>query len=177
MSMTMTVTCQHMSFMNVDSNLYILNGEFEVEAEQLWIPVRMCGMFSDCLMEIGPTDQYEFATPQPWLGEFTTPNVTIPVEYTTIQVEVPETGNPIVWTFDAEGCPLTATETINYQEYKVIYDIVVGDTVIGERPEWDPETDTDVMVNLYDHTTTPKQYTKTANSWPCQRVLTVTYRD
>ena len=98
-------------------------------------------------------------------------------KYTVFRTEVPEIGNPIVWTFDNDGCPLTATETFNYQEYEVTYDIVVGDTIIGERPEWDPDTDTEVMVKLYDYTTTPKQYTKTANSWSCPKVLTVTYRE
>ncbi len=160
---------------NVDLNPFILAGDFGVEEELIWLPVRLCGKFTDCLMEIGGV--YDEAVEVDRWHEYITPNVTIPVKYTTVRTEVPEAGNPIVWTFDDEGCPLTATETFNYQEYEVTYDIVVGDTVIGERPGWDPDTDTEVMVKLYDYTTTPKQYTKTANSWSCPKVLTVTYRE
>lgn len=160
---------------NVDLNPFIIVGDFWVEEELIWLPVRLCGKFTDCLMEIGGV--YDEAIETDVWREYITPNVTIPMKYTTIRTEVPETGNPIVWTFDDEGCPLTATETFNYQEYEVTYDIVVGDTVIGERPGWDPDTDTEVMVKLYDYTTTPKQYTKTANSWSCPKVLTVTYRE
>lgn len=160
---------------NVDLNPFILQGDFWVEEELIWLPVRLCGKFTDCLMENGGV--YDEAVEADRWHEYTTPNVTIPVKYTTVRTEVPETGNPIVWTFDDEGCPLTATETFNYQEYEVTYDIVVGNTVIGERPDWDPDTETEVMVNLYDYTTTPRQYTKTANSWSCPKVLTVTYRE
>lgn len=137
------------------------------------VDTRMCGKFTDCLMEIGGEgDELE-----PIVGgsHYTTPNVTIPVEYTTVKSEVPETGNPIVWTFDKDGCPLTATETLNYQEYKVTYNIVVGDTVqwVDQREDANGNP---IVTKYYDFTTTPEQYTKTSNSWSCPKVLTVTYR-
>ena len=160
---------------NVDLNPYIMEGDFGVDEEQLYIAMRLCGKFTDCLMEIGGV--YDEAVEADRWHEYTTPDVIIPMKYITVRTEVPETGNPIEWTFDDEGCPLTATETFNYQEYEVTYDIVVGNTVIGERPALDPDTETEVMVKLYDYTTTPKQYTKTANSWSCPKVLTVTYRE
>lgn len=161
---------------NVDLNPYIMEGDFGVDEEQLYIAMRLCGKFTDCLMEIGGV--YDEAVESDVWREYTTPNVTIPMKYTTIRTEVPETGNPIVWTFDDEGCPLTATETFNYQEYDVTYNIVVGNTPIDTRPSGEVDEDgNEVMVNIYGYTTTPKQYTKTANSWSCPRVLTVTYRE
>lgn len=160
---------------NIDLNPFIMEGEFYLEDDFMWFPARLCGKFSDCLMEIGGV--YGKAEAVDRWNEYTTPNVTIPVKYTTVMLEEPEGGQQIAWTFDDEDCPLTATETFNYQEYEVTYDIVVGDTVIHERPEWNPETETEVMVKYYDYTTTPKQYTKTANSWSCPSVLKVTYRE
>lgn len=159
---------------NVDLNPYIMEGDFGIDEDYLFIAMRMCGKFTDCLMEIGGSYDDEYDSLNHW-SEYTTPNVTIPVEYTTVQVEVPETGNPIVWTFDANGCPQTATETFNYQEYKVTYDIVVGNTVVYEEKE--DENGNGIIDKFYDYTTTPKVYAKTANSWSCDKVLKVTYRE
>ena len=160
---------------NIDLNPFIMSGRLDFDEMMMWLNLRMAGKFSDCLMEIGEVfdDESESVSR---MGEYTTPNVTIPVKYTTVMLE-DEDSQRIVWTFDEDDCPLTATETFNYQEYEVTYDIVVGNTVIYERPDWDPETETEVMVKYYDYTTTPKQYTKTANSWSCPKVLKVTYRE
>lgn len=159
---------------NVDLNPYIMEGDFGIDDDDFFIAMRMCGKFTDCLMETGGWNGKYNADNV--LSEYTTPNVTIPVEYTTVETEVPETGNPIVWTFDADGCPLTATEVFNYQEYKVTCDIVVGNTVIREDQVGEDENGNPIIVKYYDYTTTPKQYTKTSNSWSCPQVLTVTYR-
>ena len=160
---------------NVDLNVFIMEGEFWLEDEFMWLPIRLCGKFSDCLMETGGA-YGQMKAAEMW-REYTTPNVTIPVKYTTVELEEQEDGPEIVWTFDDDGCPLTATETLNWQEYDVTYDIVVGDEVVRERYEWDPEAETEVLVKYYDYTETPKQYTKTANSWSCPQVLRVTYKD
>ena len=158
---------------NVDLNLYIMEGDFGIDENYLFIAMRMCGKFTDCLME-REVSYDEYDSVDNW-REYTTPNVTIPVEYTTVQAEVPETGNPIVWTFDADGCPQTATETFNYQEYKVTYDIIVGNTVVYEEKE--DENGNGIKDKFYNYTTTPKVYTKTAKSWSCDKVLKVTYRE
>lgn len=158
---------------NVDLNPFIMEGDFGIDEVYLFIATRMCGKFTDCLMEIGGEGDDAISVIP--VSNYTTPNVTIPVEYTTVISEVPETGNPIVWTFDKDGCPLTATETLNYQEYKVTYNIVVGDTVqwVDQREDANGNP---IVTTYYDFTTTPKQYTKTSNSWSCPKVLTVTYR-
>jgi len=162
---------------NIDLNPFIMDGSLSLGEDALFVSLRMCGKFSDCLMEHawGNYSQDDIVD-RPDV-EYTTPNVTIPQCYTAVRLDVPEGGQQIVWTFDDEGCPLTATETFNYQEYEVTYNIVVGNTVIREEYGWDENTNTETLIKYYDYTTTEKQYTKTANSWSCPSVLKVTYRE
>ena len=162
---------------NIDLNPFIMDGGLNLEEDALFISLRMCGKFSDCLMELAWGNYSQDDIVDMPVGMCTTPNVTIPQSYMAVILDVPEGGQQIVWTFDDEGCPLTATETFNYQEYEVTYNIVVGNTVIEERYEWDENTGTEILVKYYDYTTTEKQYTKTANSWSCPKVLKVTYRE
>lgn len=165
---------------NIDLNMFIMNNElnnfgYDPLVATL-INLRLCGKFSDCLMEIGGSwmesnDVYEINNLE-WLK---TPNNRIPFSYTTVRVDSPETGDPVVWTFDDKGCPLTATVTAHYQEYKAEYELIVGTTVTDEYTGFDPETGEEVTYKIYDYTWSDTTYTPTSNKWDCPSTFTVTY--
>ena len=162
---------------NIDLSPVIMAGGLNLGEDALFVSLRMCGKFSDCLMEHAWGNYSRDLIVDEPDGWYTTPNVTIPQSYTGVLLDQPEGGQLIDWTFDDDGCPLTATETYNWQEYEVTYNIVVGNTVIEERYGWDENTNTETLIKYYDYTITEKQYTKTANSWSCPKVLKVTYRE
>ena len=64
---------------NVDWNPFIIVGDFLVEEELIWLPVRMCGKFTDCLMEIGGVyDESVDVFSGVEYHKYATPYVTVP---------------------------------------------------------------------------------------------------
>ena len=158
---------------NFDLNTVLLEGDFGLDENAMMVGLRMCGKFTDCLMEMGGVYDSAIAMPDQ-NSTYTKPGEVIPVEYTSVRYETADEDQKIVWTFDDEGCPMTATETMKYQEYTVKYNIVVTDEVQREDIGLD-EMDNEVVVKYYKFYTTEPSYTKTNRSWNCQEVLKVNY--
>jgi len=164
---------------NVDLNPFIMDSELDGLGDNImcWIVLRMCGKFSDCLMENADGFADDLIE-ENFMGMFDIPNQVIPVEYKEVRYVEPDGGSSLTWTFDEQGCPLTVTGTAEYQEYIVKYNILVGDEVIDQRPTGEvDENGNEILRNYYYYTTSEKVRTKTENKWNCQESYVITYTE
>lgn len=159
---------------NVDFNMFLLNGEPELEGDivSLLVSLRLCGKFGDGCVEIGGGGyEYDFALQLEYVSD---PNYMEHVSYT--REKLSDSLYPAIYEFNSDGCPTKISYDVIYDVFAIEYD-KVADTSESfpfnpnkPRPE---EGEDEVWYRV-----TTKNYTETkTGEIKCPAVYTITYKE
>lgn len=162
---------------NVDFNMFLLNGEPELEGDivSLLVSLRMCGNFGDTCVEIGGGgDEYDFVSPQQYVSD---PNYCEHVSYT--REKLSDSLYPAIYEFDSDGCPSKISYDVIYDVFTIEYDKVADTSeslpfnpLLGQKPE-EGEGGDEVWYRV-----TTRNYTETkTGEIKCPAVYTITYEE
>lgn len=159
---------------NVDFNMFLLNGEPELEGDivSLLVSLRMCGKFGDGCVEIGGGGyEYDFVSELEYVSD---PNYIEHVSYTGEKRS--DSLYPATYEFNGDGCPSMISYDVIYDVFAVEYDKVADTSKpLPFNPfEGDKETSGDELW----YRVTTKNYTETkTGEVKCPAVYTITYKD
>ncbi len=145
---------------NVDFNMFLFNGEPELEGDivSLLVSLRMCGNFGDACVEIGGGGyEYDFVSQIEYVND---PDYSEHVSFT--REKLSGSLYPVIYEFDRDGCPSKISYDVIYDVFTVEYDKVADTSESfpfnpyeGQKPE-EGEGGDEVWYRV-----TTKNYTKT----------------
>ncbi len=163
---------------NVDFNMFLFNGEPELEDDvvSLLVSLRMCGNFGDACVEIGGGgDEYDFVSQMEYVND---PNYREHVSFS--REKLSGSLYPVIYEFDSDGCPSKISYDVIYDVFTIEYDKVADTSypcpfnpMEGQKPEDGEDGD---IVWWYEVTTENYTETKTGEI-KCPAVYTITYKE
>ena len=162
---------------NVDFNMFLLNGDPELEGDivSLLVSLRMCGNFGNGCVEIGGGgDEYYFSSQIEYVSD---PNYNEHVSYT--REKLSDALYPAIYEFNRDGCPSRISYDVIYDVFNIEYDKVADTSESfpfnpneGPKPE-EGEGGDEVWYRV-----TTKNYTETkTDEIKCPAVYTITYKE
>lgn len=162
---------------NVDLNMFLLNGEPELEGDivSLLVSLRMCGKFGDGYVEIGGGgDEYAYNTRVDFVND-PTYREHVSVSRTLLS----EGFYPAIYEFDTTGCPTKISYDVVYDVFNVEYDKVADTSEsFPFNPNEGPDSDGTEGGDEVWYQVRTENYTMTkTGEVKCPAVYTITYKE
>lgn len=162
---------------NVDFNMFLFNGEPELEGDivSLLVSLRLCGNFGDACVEIGGGGhEYDFLSQIEYVND---PDYSEHVSFS--REKLSDGLYPARYEFNRDGCPSKISYDVIYDVFTIEYDKVADTSESfpfnpyeGPKPE-EGEGGDQVWYRV-----TTKNYTETkTGEIKCPAVYTITYKE
>ncbi len=161
---------------NVDFNMFLLNGEPELEGDivSMLISLRMCGKFGDACVEIGGGGyESSFGMQQEFTND---PNYSEHISKTDTKI------NNGIWSavyeFDTDGCPVKISYDVVYDVFNIEYDKVADTSESYPYNPMRPRPEAGENGDEVWYGVTTRNYTETkTGEIKCPAVYTITYKE